>query len=90
MSVITIEEDRLFLMDQRGELKGYMAGVEMALAKTKELVQKRKELEEFRHFQEDKGKKEAENTTTKYTNLMHLSDKSTSGTENPDEEFMKL
>ena len=38
MSVITIEEDRLFLMDQQGEREGYMAGVDMALAKTEERV----------------------------------------------------
>ena len=42
MSLITIEEDRLFLINQRGERKGYMAGVDMALAKTEERVQKRK------------------------------------------------
>ena len=44
-------------MDQRDERKGYMAGVDMALAKTEERVQKRKQLEEFRRFQEDKRNK---------------------------------
>lgn len=42
MALIKIEEDRLFLTDQRGERIGYMAGIDLELSRKEERSAQRK------------------------------------------------
>lgn len=57
--MITIDEDRAFLLDQRQERKGYMASVDINLYKTEENVAQRNKKRLLREEKEKSRKEES-------------------------------
>lgn len=64
MALIKIEEDRLFLTDQRGERIGYMAGIDLELSRKEERSAQRKLCETERKLREEERKRKRHTLVT--------------------------